>query len=89
MKEPLSTNRQRFYHLYSLVCEDFPPGLVDKMIQEGHEAKPSDLLNVRNGRKPHLPWLIGMVKRGIPQFPIPANLQPIMQAEPLLFQEQE
>ncbi|WP_210521609.1 hypothetical protein [Hymenobacter terricola] len=87
MHAPLTTNRQRFFHLYSLVCEDFPAGLVDGMIRDGHEAKMSDLLNVRTGRKSHLPWLIDMVKRGIPQFPIPDNLHPVVAADALLFEE--
>lgn len=87
MKAPLSTNRQRYHHLFSLVCEDFPPGLVDKMIQAGYPAKPSALLNVRNGRTPHLPSLIDMVELGLPHFPISDNLRPLVLADASLFQE--
>ena len=89
MHAPLTTDRQRYYHLFSLVVEDLPTGLVDALVQSGHKAPASQLLAVRNGRKPHLPWLIEMLEQGLPQFPIPAECRPVapVQAPASLFQE--
>ncbi len=80
MSTPLRTDRQRYYHLFSLVCEDLPVGLVDAVVQQGHEAPASQLLAVRNARKPHLSWLIDLVRAGLPNFEIPASLLPAERA---------
>ena len=88
MHAPLATNRQRYYHLLALVCEDLPDGLVDAMLRAGHEASASHLIAVRAGRKPHLAWLIDMVEAGLPQFKIAEELRPIA-AETSLFLAQD
>ena len=83
MHPPLTTDRQRYHHLYSLVCEDFPTGIVDVMLRDGHPATVSQLTMVRNGRKPHLHWLIDLVATGMPHFRIPEELRPSTAATPL------
>jgi energy-converting hydrogenase A subunit M len=87
MHQPLTTDRQKFYHLLSLVCEDLSTSVIDTMVRDHqHEASSNQLLAVRWGRKINLAWLIDMVKVGLPQFSIPAELLPTQQNTPL-FQE--
>lgn len=77
MRAPLSCDRQRFYHLMSLVCEDLPNTTVDTLVRAGHEATTEQLRAVRQCRKVHLPWLIDLVRAGLPHFLIPAELLPV------------
>lgn len=86
MMPPLTTDRQRYHTLYALVCEDFPVGTVDTMLRNRHEATASQLTMVRNGRKPHLRWLIEMIEQAIPQFEIPAQLRASQVVAPLLLE---
>lgn len=80
MHAPLSCDRQRFYHLMSLVCEDLPSNTVDTLVRAGHEATTEQLRAVRQCRKVHLPWLLDLVRVGLPDFPIPAELLPVILA---------
>jgi hypothetical protein len=76
MRPQLSCDRQRFYHLMSLVCEDLPSKSVDTLVRKGHKANTEQLRAVRQCRKVHLPWLIDLVKVGLPTYKIPDELLP-------------
>ncbi len=80
MHAALTTDRQRFYYLMSLVCEDLPTGALDALVRQGHEATAEQLRAVRQCRKVSLPWLIDLVRVGLPDFPIPAQLLPVAPA---------
>lgn len=84
MHAPLSCDRQRFYHLMSLVCEDLPSNTVDTLVRAGHEATTEQLRAVRQCRKVHLPWLLDLVRVGLPKFSIPAEVLPLPTPAPLL-----
>jgi hypothetical protein len=84
MHVPLSKDRMRFYHLMSLVCEDLPSNSVDALVRAGHEATTEQLRAVRQCRKVHLPWLIDLVKVGLPKYQIPAEVLPLPTPAPLL-----
>ena len=64
----------------SLVCEDLPSNTVDALVRAGHEATTEQLRAVRQCRKVHLPWLIDMVRVGLPKFPIPDEVRPVTPA---------
>ena len=64
----------------SLVCEDLPNKSVDTLVRAGHEATTEQLRAVRQCRKVHLPWLIDLVKVGLPKYSIPAELLPVTPA---------
>jgi len=76
MHAPLTTDRQRFYHLMALVCEDLPTTALDALVRSGHAATAEQLRAVKQCRKVSLPWLIDLVRVGLPDFPIPAQLLP-------------
>ena len=84
MHTPLSCDRMRFYHLMSLVCEDLPSSTVDKLVCAGHEATTEQLRAVRQCRKVHLPWLLDLVRVGLPKFSISADVLPLPTPAPLL-----
>jgi hypothetical protein len=88
MHLPLTTDRQRFYQLLSLVCEDIATKEIDALVRNGHAASASQLLAVRWGRKVNLPWLIDLTEASLPQFKIPAELRPAQVPAPL-FQDTE
>ena len=77
MHEPLSTDRQRYYQLMALVCEDLATSAIDALVRKGHAATTSQLTAVRHARKVNLPWLLDLVREGLPDFPIPAHLLPV------------
>ena len=77
MRDPLSTNRQRYFYLMSLVCEDLPTKAVDALVRQGHAADFEQLRAVRQSRKIDLPWLIDLVRIGLPDFTIPADAMPV------------
>jgi hypothetical protein len=70
------TEKQKFYHLLSLVCEDLPTGAINAAISGGYEANAVQLMHVRQGRIINLAHLVALVTHGLPQFPIPAKLLP-------------
>lgn len=78
MQAPLTTERQKYHHLYSLVCEDLPTKAVDALVRKGHEATTEELRAVRQSRKPHLAWLIDLIRIGLPDFQIPAEVMPVV-----------
>jgi hypothetical protein len=55
MLAPLTTERQKYHHLYSLVCEDLRTKAVDALVRKGHEATTEQLRAARQCRKVHLP----------------------------------
>ena len=60
----------------ALVCEDLPTTAIDALVRNDHEASSAQLTAVRQCRKVHLPWLIDLVKAGLPDFKIPPNVLP-------------
>ena len=52
MHAPLTTERQKYHHLYSLVCEDLPTKAVDALVRKGHKATTEELRAVRQSHKP-------------------------------------
>jgi hypothetical protein len=89
MHEPLSTDRQRYFQLMSLVCEDLPTKAVDTLVRKDYPAPYEQLRAARQGRRTDLPMLIDLVKAGLPDFPIPDEVLPIesAQADAPLFQK--
>ena len=83
MQGPLSTDKQKYYHLMALVCEDLATTTIDQLVRGGHHATTAQLTAVRQGRRIDLPLLIDLVRAGLPQFPIPAELLPTAVPQPL------
>lgn len=84
MRRPLSTPRQRYYHLMSLVCEDLSTDAIETLVRkEQHPATAAQLTAVRQGRKVDLPWLIDLVRVGLPDFELPVELLPTEEPAPL------
>ena len=77
MHEPLSTDKQRYYQLMALVCEDLATSAIDALVRKGHVATAAQLTAVRHARKVNLPWLLDLVREGLPAFQIPAQLLPV------------
>jgi hypothetical protein len=80
MQAPLSKERQKYFALMALVCEDLSPSAtkaIDQMVRDGHVASSAQLTAVRNGRSPNLHWLIDLVRASLPDFPIPDELLPV------------
>ena len=83
MHAPLSTDRQKYFQLMALVCEDLPTTAIDALVRNDHEASSAQLTAVRQCRKVHLPWLIDLVRAGLPAFVIPLDLLPAQTVAPL------
>ena len=83
MHAPLSTDRQKYFQLMALVCEDLPTTAIDALVRNDHEASSAQLTAVRQCRKVHLPWLIDLVKAGLPNYVIPLDLLPATTLAPL------
>lgn len=81
MHQPLSTEKMKYYQLMALVCEDLPTKVNDALVRAGHEATSEELRAVRQGRKINLLWLIDMVRKGLPDYSIPAELLPVVPVE--------
>jgi hypothetical protein len=76
------TEKQKFYHLYAQVCETLPTSAIDTLIRSDFkEASSVQLVQVRQGRQINLPWLVALVKAGLPDFVISPELLPA-DAEP-------
>ena len=82
MHVPLTTERQKYHQLMSLVCEDLPTTAIDTLVRSGHEASSAQLTAVRQCRKVHLPWLIDLVRAGLPSYVVPLDLLPTLVAAP-------
>jgi hypothetical protein len=83
MRLPLTTDRQKYYQLMALVCEDLATTAIDTLVRSGHEASSAQLMAVRQSRKIDLPWLIDLVEAGLPEFKVPAELRPAATLQPL------
>lgn len=70
------TEKQKFYRLLSLVCEDLPTSAVSDAIAGGYVANAVQLIHVRQGRTINLPHLVKLMDVGLPRFPIPDDLRP-------------
>ncbi len=71
------TDKQKFYHLYAEVCETLPTSAIDTLIRSDFkEASSVQLVQVRQGRQINLPWLVALVKVGLPDFKIPEQWLP-------------
>ena len=77
MQPPLSTNKQKYYHLLSLVCEDLHTSAIDALVRTDHEASTATLTAVRQGRKIDLVLLLDLVRIGLPDYAIPAEVLPL------------
>ena len=82
MTPALSTDKMRYYQLLALVCEDLHTSAIDALVRSEHVATTAQLTAIRQGRKINLPWLIDLVRIGLPEFPIPAALLPIVVPAP-------
>jgi hypothetical protein len=73
------TEKQKFYHLYAEVCETLPTSAIDALIRSGFsEASSVQLVQVRQGRQINLPWLVALIRVGLPQYVIPAEWLPVV-----------
>jgi hypothetical protein len=70
------TEKQKFYRLLSLVCEDLPTSAISDAIASGYEANAVQLIHVRQGRTINLPHLVKLIEVGLPHFSIPDDLRP-------------
>lgn len=71
------TEKQKFYHLYAEVCETLPTSAIDTLIRSDFkEASSVQLVQVRQGRQINLPWLVALIKVGLPDFEIPEQWLP-------------
>lgn len=85
MHAPLSTDRQKYFQLMALVCEDLPTTAIDTLACSGYEATSAQLTAIRQYRKIHLPWLIDLVRAGLPGYVIPLDVLPAQVLPPPLF----
>lgn len=81
------TEKQKYYALQALVCEQLPHFAVDRAIRAGYgQQYPSAstrLAHVKQGKVASLPDLLALVEHSLPEFPIPAHLRPEGTAAPL------
>lgn len=77
MTPALSTDKMRYYQLLALVCEDLHTSAIDALVRSDHVATTAQLTAIRQGRKIDLPWLLDLVRIGLPDFAIPAELLPV------------
>ena len=83
MHLPLTTERQKYYQLMALVCEDLTVASIDTLVRSGHRASSAQLTAIRAGRRIDLAWLLDLVQAGLPEFEIPAQLRPVPAPKPL------
>ena len=77
MTPALSTDKMRYYQLLALVCEDLHTSAIDALVRKGHKASTATLTAVRQGRKIDLGLLLDLVRIGLPEFVIPAEVLPV------------
>lgn len=83
------TEKQKFHHLYAEVCEMLPTSAIDALIRSGFpEASSVQLVQVRQGRQLNLPWLVALIRVGLPHYEIPAEwlpaaVPPVVAPQPL------
>jgi hypothetical protein len=70
------TEKQKYYRLQSHVCESLPTSAINALVRTGFPLGPLALVQVRNGRSVNLKALIELVRLGLPDFKIPAELFP-------------
>ena len=70
------TEKQKYYRLLSMVCEDLPIGAINQAIASGYDVTATRLMHVRQGRINHLGHLVKLIELGLPKFHIPAELLP-------------
>ncbi|WP_310393650.1 hypothetical protein [Hymenobacter sp.] len=70
------TEKQKFLHLLAFVCEDLSTDAVNKAVRSGHEASATQLMAVRHGRIMNLKLLVDLVRIGLPEYEVPADLLP-------------
>jgi len=78
------TERQKYLRLLSIVIEDLPTSAIDALIRDDYKSSASMLNNVRIGRSHHLGHLVALVRIGLPNYQIPAELLPAPAPAPLL-----
>ncbi|MGI4760556.1 MAG: hypothetical protein ACRYF0_07620 [Janthinobacterium lividum] len=83
MHAPLSTERQKYYQLMALVCEDLTMAAIDTLVRGGHPATTTQLTSIRSGRRIDLAGLVDIVRVALPAFQVPAELQPVATPQPL------
>jgi hypothetical protein len=77
------TERQKYLRLLSIVIEELPSNAVDTAVRAGYSAPTSMLNNVRTGRVMNLEHLVALVRFGLPQYQVPAELLPAPAPQPL------
>ena len=75
------TEKQKFYRLYSDVCEVLPTKSINAAIAGGYNTNAVQLLQVRQGRIINLPHLVALVRFGLPGYNIPTELLPKTEAQ--------
>jgi len=78
MTPALSTDKMRYYQLLALVCEDLHTSAIDALVRSDHAASTATLTAVRQGRKIDLVLLLDLVRIGLPDFVIPAEVLPLV-----------
>ncbi|MCA8830500.1 hypothetical protein [Hymenobacter pini] len=74
------TEKQKYYALLALVCEDLPHFAVDRAIRAGYgqqyASASTRLSHVKQGKVACLPDLLALVEHSLPEFAVPAHLRP-------------
>lgn len=74
------TEKQKYFALQALVCEDMPHYAVDTAIRAGYGRQytvvSTRLQHVKQGKVASLPDLVALIEYSMPKFHIPAQLLP-------------
>ncbi|QNE38593.1 hypothetical protein F1C16_03010 [Hymenobacter sp. NBH84] len=83
------TEKQKYFALQALVCEELPPYAVDMAIRAGYgkqyESASRRLAHVKQGKVANLADLLALVQHSMPRFNVPEYLLPATATEPDLF----
>jgi hypothetical protein len=75
MSDTLS-EKQKYYQLQGLVCDELPYYAADITVKAGYGAKLKRLQNVKSGKVINLRDLVALVSYSLPKFKIPVHLLP-------------
>ncbi len=81
------SEKRKFFSLLALVCDTLPRYAVEIAIKAGYGAEYGEgaarrLYNVKQGKVVCLPDLAALVRHGLPEFEIPADLLTDEKEEP-------
>jgi hypothetical protein len=77
------SEKSKYFQLLSMVCDKLPTSAVDALVKKEYPLGATSLSQVRIGRTINLPALIELIKVGLPDFAIPAELLPEAVPQPL------